>query len=202
MHRIGSLVAAAPLLWMGWTLARLWVDPSSRDDPVSWVRFGVALLLLEFVLLHSSAFIGALSATAKTLWKKLLGFAGLAAFYGVFVLGFALGTSSRAVLDIYLFVMLGRLVSLVADSKSGSEVFIARAVGGVLVYLPLVFASVLVPWPRLGITEELASAARTPNSSGLWVDQPHRAIAVGAIYFLCMGLLELRAAFKDPAAKR
>ncbi|HVS12710.1 MAG TPA: hypothetical protein VMV46_02205 [Thermoanaerobaculia bacterium] len=196
-----SLVAAAPLFWMSWTLAALWVRPASNPDAVGWVRFGIALMLLEFVLLHSGAFVGAFCGAVRTRLKRILVFAGLVVFYGLFVVGFALGTSSRAVLEIYGFVMLGRLVSVMADAGAGMEMFIARSVGGVLVYLPLVFASVLLPWPRLGITGELASAARTPGSSGIWVEEPHRVIAVGAIYFLVMGVLEVRVAFKSPTEK-
>jgi hypothetical protein len=201
VHRIGSIIAAAPLLWMGWTLGRLWVDPGSSDDPVSWVRFGVALLLLEFVLLHSGVFVGAGWSAAKTLFKRILVFAGLVVFYGIFVVAFALGTSSRVVLEIYGFVMLGRFVSVIADARSGPEMFIARSVSGTLIYIPMVFASIFLPWPRLGISEELAAAARTGGSSGVWVDEPHRAIAAGAIYFLLMGLVELGVAFKKPGGK-
>ncbi|HVS64976.1 MAG TPA: hypothetical protein VMT85_15900 [Thermoanaerobaculia bacterium] len=200
-HRIGSIIAAAPLLWMSWTLARLWVDPASNDDAASWVRFGVGLMLLEFVLLHSGVFVGAGVIAAKTLFKRILVFAGLLVFYGVFALALSLGISSRAVLEIYGFVMLGRFVSVLADAGSGTEMFIARSVGGTVIYLPMVFASVLLPWPRLGITEELAAAARTDNSSGVWVDEPHRAIGAAAIYFLLMGLIELSVAFKKPGGK-
>jgi hypothetical protein len=195
-HRIGSLIAAAPLFWISFTLGRLWVSPASVDDAVAWVRFGVGLMLLEFILLHSGVFVGAGCAAAKTTFKRVLVFAGIVVFYGAFALAFSLGTNSRSVLEIYGFVMLGRFVSVIADSRSGTEMFILRSVGGVLVYLPLVFASVLIPWPRLGITEELAAAARTPNSSGVWVEEPHRVIAIGAIYFLLMGILEVRVAFK------
>jgi hypothetical protein len=202
IHRLASIFSAAPLLWMAWTLAALWVRPASNPDAVSWVRFGLGLMLLEFVLLHSGVFVGALCGAARQWWKRALVFAGLVVFYGIFAAAFALGTASRAVLEIYGFVMLGRFVSVVADAGRGTEMFILRSVGGIAIYIPLVIASGVLPWPRLGITDELAAAARTPNSSGVWVDEPHRAIAAGAIYFLLMGLIELRVAFKTPQGKR
>lgn len=99
-------------------------------------------------------------------------------------------------LEIYGFVMLGRFVSVIIDARSGGEAFIARSVAGVVVYLPLVFASFALPWPRLGISRELEAAARSPNSSGIWAEEPHRVIAIGALYFLHIGVAELWVAFR------
>lgn len=198
-HRIGSIVAAAPLLWMSWALFRLWVKPDTVADAESWVRFGVALMLLEFVLLHSGVFLAGAAAGVESKPKRFLAFAGLFAFYGLFVVGFALGTSSRIVLQIYGFVMLGRFVSVIADAGAGAAALVARSVLGVLVYLPLVFSTVFFPWPRFGIVGELADAARTEGSSGIWVDHPHRVIGAGAVYFLAMGLFEAYSALHPKA---
>jgi len=46
---------------------------------------------------------------------------------------------------------------------------------------------VLLPVPRLGITGGLPG-----ETTGLWVSEPHRALAFGAVYFLAQALFELR----------
>ena len=71
------------------------------------------------------------------------------------------------------------------------QLLVARSVIGTTLFIAVVVASSLLPFPRFGITDEIASAQRTPGSSGLWVDEPHRAIGAGALYFLALGVVEL-----------
>ena len=59
-------------------------------DDGNWVRLGVGLLVLEFVVLHSGVFVSAMIATQEELSKKLQYAAGLTLFYSLLVLGFAL----------------------------------------------------------------------------------------------------------------
>lgn len=59
------------------------------------------------------------------------------------------------------------------------------------IYFAMVVLSVLLPWPRLGITAEIADATRRPGESGTWVDEPHRAIGAATVYFLLLGVAEI-----------
>jgi hypothetical protein len=69
------------------------------------------------------------------------------------------------------------------------------------IYFPMVFLSVLLPWPRRGITEEVVRLTRLPGHSGLWVEQPHRAIGPAALYFILLGIVEVAVmTWIDPAA--
>jgi hypothetical protein len=202
VHRVTYFLSAAPLFWISWRLFNVWVRPEAIEDAQSWVRFGVALLLLEFVLLHSGVFVVVGFAWARTWGQRLLVMLGITVFYGLFVVGFALGTESRQVLEIYGFVLVGRFATLVVNRDSGGAMILARSLLGTLIYLPLGFASVLVPWPRFGLVGEYAAAARTPGASGIWVEDPHRAIAMAAIYFLLMGVVEIMYGLQagDPAS--
>ena len=61
----------------------------------------------------------------------------------------------------------------------------------IVAYVMLAFTTSLVPGlPRLGITAEVVAGLDLPGS-GLWIDEPHRAMAFGALYFLTLTLFEL-----------
>ena len=47
------------------------------------------------------------------------------------------------------------------------------------------------------IVGDLANAAKTPGTSGIWVDEPHRAIGAALVYFLFMAGIELWLSFKS-----
>lgn len=59
-------------------------------------------------------------------------------------------------------------------------------------YLAFVFVTTLLPMPKLGITPAVVDAQDLPGS-GLWIDEPHRVIAFGFLYFSTWGISELYA---------
>ena len=197
-HRLTYLLSSLPLFWIAWQLFQVWTRPAVLPDAASWVRFGVGLMILEFVLLHSGVMGIFVFTAAETWWKRVLAGLGIVLFYGAFAWGLSMGTDSRQILSIYGFVLLGRAVTVLVDGAKGAAAIMGRSLLGTLVYLPMVFASVLLPWPRFGLVGEFAAAARSPNTSGIWVDEPHRAIGAGMLYFLCMAALEIWLAFQDP----
>ena len=52
----------------------------------------------------------------------------------------------------------------------------------VAAYLAAVFAGVMLPLPRLGLSGDIVPLLGLPGG-GLWVEQPHTVIASGTIYF-------------------
>jgi hypothetical protein len=52
----------------------------------------------------------------------------------------------------------------------------------VVAYLAAVFATVLLPIPRLGITEAIQPQLGL-TGSGLWVEHPQTVVVSGALYF-------------------
>ena len=52
----------------------------------------------------------------------------------------------------------------------------------------------MLPLPRLGIDAALAQSIALPGSSGLWVEQPHRVVAFGLLYFAATAALKWRVA--------
>ena len=85
--------------------------------------------------------------------------------------------------------MLGVVVSPAGDLKEANVVMLGWALT-VVAYLGCCFLTVLAPMPRLGITPEVVQR-QAFTGGGLWIDQPHTAIAFGFCYFLVVGLGEI-----------
>lgn len=187
----GALSSALPCFYLSWVLFNVWRDPMAWDDG-NWVRFGLGLLILEFVLLHSGAFMSATIARQDAMLKRLQIFAGLILFYALMVLGFALSLDSMSLLWIFGGVCLGRLVTALTNNSEGAKTMMARSANGVLLYILVVFATVLLPIPEWGISTSVLNDVYPDRGGGLWERQPERAIAGAAVYFLLMGIAEIK----------
>jgi hypothetical protein len=184
-----ALSFAVPSFSMGFRLLAVWRDPLSIDGG-RWVRYGVGLFVVEFILLHAGVMLGGAAAASGGGfdWGVLL----LLGFYGLFAGAFALGFRNSALFTSFIIVIGGRaLGSLLGISTESQALFMAHSLIGIMLYFVLVIASVIIPWPRRGITEAIAAEQRVPGSSGLWVEQPHRAIGPAAIYYLLLGIAEV-----------
>lgn len=180
---------AAPCFSMGMRMLQVWRDPMAVDEG-RWVRYGVGVFVLEFILLHASILLGAAATGHDGL--SLARTALLVGFYALFAGAIALGFKSRALFNAFLVVVVGRFVAvMVGVSADDQRLFMAHSLVAMVLYFGLVISSVVLPWPKLGITEAVASRARPDNASGLWVEQPHRAIGPAAVYFLLLGVVEL-----------
>jgi hypothetical protein len=184
-----ALSFAVPSFAMGFRLLAVWRDPLSIDGG-RWVRYGVGLFVLEFILLHAGVMLGGAAAASGG------GFAGLTllllGFYALFAGAIALGFRDSSLFQSFLLVIGGRaLGSLLGISTESQALFLAHSLIGMVLYFAMVMASVVIPWPRRGITEAIAAEQRVPGSSGLWVEKPHRAIGPAAIYYLLLGLAEV-----------
>ncbi len=196
---LGGLLSAGPLFWLVVTLVRVWVDPLSVDGG-SWVRMAVGLMLLEFIVLHSGGFMGALAVGDVPRPRKLLGFLGLVAMYGLFAWTFALTMHSWAILKIYGLLMAGRFFTVVAAGKAGKATLLVRSGVGVTAYLGSVFLTLFVPLPQGGITSDVLAQVYPDRGGGAWERHPEIAIAAGVLYFTVMGVFELAATLRG--AKR
>jgi len=185
-----ALAFAIPCFRMGFQLLAVWRNPMACENG-RWVQLGVGVFVLEFILLHAGIFIGAVTMDAGGA-AAILGTLGLAAFYTLFAAAIAWGFKSRMLFMSFLSLVVGRFVAvLLGISQDDTQLFMAHSLVAMAIYFVLVFASVFLPWPRLGITEAIAAQTRVPNASGLWVEQPHRAIGPATVYFLLLGLVEV-----------
>lgn len=185
-----AALAAAPCLYLSWALFGVWADPMARDEG-SWVRFGVGLMVLEFILLHSGAFMASLFKTEVPLAKRRWGMLCLLLFYSLMTWAMAYSTDSPALMWIFAGVVAGRLFSAVVMGKGNFSSQVARSAIGVMLYLLIVAATIFIPIPEWGITPEVVAETYPGRGGGIWEQEPHRAVAGAAVYFLMIGLAEL-----------
>jgi hypothetical protein len=146
-------------------------------------------MLLEFLLVHSGAFMAAAIAISAPA-KRALALAGLLAFYGLMISAFAFSLKSPELVWIFLCIVVGRCALAFTRDPRGMKMLIARSGIGAFFYLICVFGSVLLPIPEWGVTHSVIAQVYPDHGSGVWEQEPYRAIAAGAVYFLIMGVVE------------
>jgi len=186
-----DLAAAAPDLALAALFLVAWVAPATfRTGTITYLML---LMLLEFIIVHSSAFMGKVMLGDLERARKALALVGIGGFYTLFVGGFALAFKTWWPLWSFWGLTVNRLLGvLVGQAPEGErrELLQKNWAVSALCYLGLCFVTVFLPLPRLGITREVVSLESLPGS-GLWVDQPHRVVAFGFLYFAAVGISEL-----------
>lgn len=186
-----ALSFAIPCFTMGFRMLSVWRDPMAIEQG-RWVRLGVGVFVMEFILLHAGIMIGAQAMDMSSGALSIGGAGLLVGFYTLFAGAFAFAFKSRMLFMSFVWVIVGRFVAvLIGVSNQDKALFLAHSVIAMMIYFALVIASVFLPWPRLGITEAIATQTRDPKASGLWVEQPHRAIGPATVYFLVLGIVEI-----------
>lgn len=192
-----SAVGGLPLLCLAFVLSCVWVEPLSVEGG-GWVRAGATLVLLEFLLLHSGAFMAAGPIAFPKWWQRLAWFTGFGLVYGVALVGFADWSGSDYVLWVLVGVVGSRLATLVIwKDKRGTILMLQRSALGIIILLLTAIVCVL-PLPDLGITEAVREGAFGTSVDDLLSRHPERFIAWGVTYFLFMGLAELSAGWYMP----
>lgn len=188
---LADLVSAVPDLLLAATFLAAWVDPSTRGVPT--VRRLVMIVLLEFFIVHSSGFMGAIAVGDRDRGKTIAMTLGLGAFYTLFLAAFSAGFKDWWLLGSFWLLMANRLLGLVLgqspDEKRQSFIMGSWAVS-VAAYLLAVSVGAASEPPALGITASVIRAQGF-TMGGLWTEQPQTALAAGAIYFAIMGAWEL-----------
>ena len=172
------------------TFLLAWLQPATLGEERT--RGLVLLLLLEFVNIHSSAFMGQTLLSRKGRVPRLLAVLGFGVFYSAFVVAFAaIFKMWWPVLAFWGLTANRLLILLPGQAPDGREKELIQAgwAAGILFYLTAAFLSVL-PWPRLGMTAAAVKALHLPGE-GAWVDTPEKAMAAGLIYFGLTGVSEI-----------
>jgi hypothetical protein len=193
MSLLSRAISAAPDVALGGLFLVTWLDPRVFGEDV--LKYALVTMLMEFIVVHSSVFMG------LVLWgmslgavKRTLAAVGFGAFYSLFLVGFALALGVWWPVWAFWGLTLNRLTNALLGGKAARA---ARArltndwVTSVALYLLWVLTTSLVWVPALGITPDAVASAALPGK-GLWVDQPQRVIVAAAGYFLCQAWAELR----------
>jgi hypothetical protein len=187
---VAAIAAALPCFYLSWVLFNVWHEPMAWGDG-SWVRLGVGLLLLEFILLHSGAFMVGVLGQQEDFKQQMKMAVALLTFYALMVWAFAVSLDTPVLIWIFAGIILGRSLNLLLEPSASKQAIMARSGIGVLLYLLVVFATVFIPIPELGITGSVLSEVYPDRGAGLWEREPERAIAGAAVYFMLIGLAEI-----------
>ncbi len=203
MRLIEGLITSIPCFVLAAIMLMTWMDPMSIDDG-SWVRFGVGIMVLEFVLIHSGALMASMrdESKGKTTWEKIKLFGVAFGFYGVFAGAMALAFKSWTLFITYSLVMFTRWQGLVTHPSNAKQEASFRSGVSILYYLLAVLLSVVVPWPELGVSHAIVSDVYPDRGTGHWEKNPETALAAGVVYFTLIGLTELYLSWRAFRAER
>jgi hypothetical protein len=184
-------ISALPDFALAITFLSAWIAPNAVHPGT--VSHLMLVMLLEFIIVHSSAFMGNIAVSTGTRQAKVTAMIGLGGFYTLFVGGFSLAFHSVWPLISFWALMLNRMLGVIVGQAPAAEqkAFVQRSwATSVLLYMGACFFTILVPLPRFGLTNEVVWSLHLPGS-GLWVSQPHRVMAFGFLYFTGVALSEL-----------
>lgn len=191
-HRASAWAALPDGITAG-MFAVVWWSPFALG-PLS-VKTALLVMLVEFFLIHATGFFTAIGGSAKVpRTTRMLSLLGLTAFYLVMVGAFAWSFQEWWPLLAFLWLAVGKAVWAWGTRPGVSDAAHASAMaawgGSVVAYIFGAFLTILVPVPRLGMTEALQEGFGL-DGGGLWIEQPQRVVAFGLVYFglLCIGKL-------------
>lgn len=178
-----ALSALPDALTAGWFLV-VWCAPLAFGG--HGVRNALLVMLVEFIIVHASGFLGVTSLAVAERATRLKMLFGFAAFYLLFIAAWAWMFRAWWPFLAFGWLWVGKLV-VAMDRRRPAEERQQRMMSGwalsVLFYLGGVFATLFLPLPRLGFATVDPAALDLPGS-GEWVSHPQTVVAFGAIYFL------------------
>ena len=190
-----NLTGAACNFALAWTYWIAWWNPARLGETM--VTYLVFLMILEFLLMHSSIFFGAYVMARDDSKERLKSIVLLASVYSVCALGVSVGAKSVWPFVLLWWVTLSRFLPalLRGPAPGDQENHLRRAAPCAVFYLFGAFFCSFYPLPKLGLNSSLHG-----HGGGLWMDEPYRALAFGVFYFFLLGNVELTTA-NQPKAK-
>lgn len=175
--------------------AVVWLFPFLLDELS--VKTSLLVMLLEFFLIHATGFFTAIGGSPKvSRAKRMLALSGLTLFYLAMVGAFAWSFGEWWPVLAFLWLAVGKAAwawgTRAGDGDDAIAMPMVAWAGSVVAYLFGAMLTVMAPVPRLGMTEELQPRFGL-EGGGLWIEEPHRVVAFGLIYFglLCAAKLVL-----------
>jgi hypothetical protein len=186
-HPVARAFAAAPDAITALCYAITWIAPFAWSQDA--VKNLMLVMLMEFLVVHSGGFLGAtVLAPDISKAKKSLAILGFGAFYLMFAGAFSLAFKAWWPVLTFVWLLVARfalvwLSPLPREDEQGRQMTLWGV--SVAAYLFAVFAGVLLPLPRLGVTGEILPQLGL-SGGGLWVEQPHTVLCSGLLYFSLM----------------
>ena len=195
--RIARLLGATPDALTGLACVLTWMFPFALGQGA--VKTIVLMMLMEFLLVHGTGFFtGIVFADEMAKARRLLLMSGLLCFYGLFVAAFCFSFKAWWPVWMFLWLVLSKAAWVFLSSRDRAQEAQRQLQAwafSTAAYIGAVFAGLLLPLPRLGLTEAVVPQLGLPGS-GEWIERPQTAVAGMAFYFFAL------AAFKAFLARR
>lgn len=182
-HAHRALFAALPDLGLALAFLVTWIRPATLTE--AFVRQGMQIMVIEFIVMHSSALMFGATQIGTTPRRKALFVGGMSAFYLLFAAGFAASFRSWWPLLAFGALTANRLLTvLLGAAPGGLEKLLALKawVVSLVTYLLGSVVTAIPDIPRFGLTREVADRLGF-TSGGVWETEPWRVMAFGALYF-------------------
>lgn len=168
--------------------ALAWWAPLAHDNGAR-VKLGVGVMLAEFLVIHSGTIVTELAARGA----QRVGLVAIWVVYGLFALGLWWAFAGADIGWLLIGLMIARGQALFHQATLLDLAYSRRrSILGGLLFLGLGMASVVVPLSPGGIDAAMLDALWPDRGAGLWEAEPWRALAMGAVYFAILGMVELR----------
>jgi hypothetical protein len=183
--------SALPDFLLAGYFGAVWVAPEAfSNHTLSRLEL---IMLMEFIIIHSSAFLGAAMTMPKRRIVRVLSVIGLGLFYTAFVGAFAMAFDTMAPLVSFWILLSNRMLSIVfgpAPKEDDYDFIVVGWAAAVVCYLGYTMLTSFAPIPRLGITASV-QAAQPVSGGGLWAEEPWRVVALGTFYYASIAVTEL-----------
>lgn len=192
-HRsLARIASALPDALTATFFLAVWLMPLRFGDGM--VRTAVLIMLIEFITVHASGFLGGMALNSSAArGKRLLMLLGLGLFYSGFVAAFVFAFDQWWPIAAFGWLLLSKFSRVLfgaATPRQDAEAQLSLWAASVAFYVLGVMLTVFLPLPRLGVTEAILPQLGLPGS-GLWVEQPHRLLAFGMLYFAALAAVKL-----------
>lgn len=194
--------AALPDALTSAAFVAVWLDPTVFG--ALSVKTAALTMLVEFLLVHATGFFTALAhrdhVPEASMRRQRWGIGGvLCGFYLLMIGAFAWSFGAWWPLLAFAWLVVGKVLMVRAAGGGLDDDATFRAMAAwafsVVCYLGAAFATVAGDIPTLGMPLELQPTfGFDPEAGGLWIEEPHRAVAMGALYFALLAAGKLAAA--------
>jgi hypothetical protein len=185
------LISAIPDFVLSGIFLITWIAPDALGEKM--VSYLMLVMLMEFINVHAAGFMGKTIISDADPRKKALSIVGLGLLYTLFVGAFAFLFKVWWPLLAFWGLILNRLLGILlgkTPTEAEKNALQASWSVGVFAYVMLVFATIMIPIPSLGV-DAVVIARQNLGMKGLWIDQPYRMMAFGFLYFAAIGFFEL-----------
>jgi hypothetical protein len=190
---VQGVLSAIPDFGLAALFLITWLVPRAFQEKM--VSYLILLMLLEFIIIHSSAFLGQLWVSKLPKGIRVLALLGMGLFYSLFVAAFSATQGEWWPMVAFwglTFNKVGAVLLGRVPEGEEKEQIAESWVATVLFYLAFGLATSVLPLPGLGINAEVIRLQEfSANSSGLWLEQPQRVMLFGFLYFSALGLFTL-----------